>query len=97
MRRCVCAEFIPIEAIVVDEGIDFVESLECNGMCKSGVCGVGVEAFPVKTIVANKVGDCAEDLIWYNDVWEDIVVVRRRRETNSFFMGGRECEDGEGK
>ena len=69
MRRCVCAEFIPIKAVVVDEGSDAVENLECDGMCESGVWGVGVEAFPVVTIVVNKVGDRAEDLIWYNDVW----------------------------
>ena len=50
--------------------------------------GVGVEVFPVVTIVADKVGDCAKDLICYGGVWWGHGVVRRRREASSFFMGG---------
>ena len=68
LQRRICAEFVPLEAVVVDEGGDILESLKCDGMCEGGVWGVGVEAFPVVAIVANKVGDCAEDLIWYNGV-----------------------------
>ena len=68
MQR-VYAEFTPIVAIVVDKGSDLLESLGCDGMWESGVWGVGVEVFPVVTIVPNKVGDCAEDLIWCDGVW----------------------------
>ena len=56
-----------------------MKGLECDGMCESGVWGVCVEAFPVVTVVADKVGDCAEDLIWYNGVWGGLGVMRRRR------------------
>ena len=67
--QCVYAESIPIATVVVVEGSDLLESLECDGMLKGGGWGVGVEVFPVITIVTDKVGDRAEDLIWYNDVW----------------------------
>ena len=75
----VYAEFIPIAAVVVDEVIDFVESLECDGMCESGVWGAGMEAFPVVTFVSDKVGDLAEDLIWYNGAWGGHGVMHMRR------------------
>ena len=57
-----------LRSVVVDEGGDMLESLKCDGMCEGGVLGVDMEAFPVFAIVANKVGDRAEDLIWYNGV-----------------------------
>ena len=39
----VYTEFIPIATIVVDEGSDLLESLECDGMLKGGVWGIRVE------------------------------------------------------
>ena len=63
----------------MDEGGDLVKGLECDGMCGSGVWGVDVGAFPVVTVVADEVGDRAEDLIWYNGVWGGHGVMRRRR------------------
>ena len=81
----------------MDKSGDFVKGLTCDGMCESGVWGIGVEAFPVVTVVADEVGDHAEDLIWYNGVWGGHGVMRRRRRGQYFFMGGRECEDSDGK
>ena len=75
LQRRVCAEFVPIKAVVVDEGGDVLESLKCDGVGNGGVWGVGMEAFPVVTIVANEVGDRAEDLVWYDGGHG---VVRRR-------------------
>ena len=66
LRRRICAEFVPIEAVVVDEGGDVLESLKCDGVCDGGVWGVGMEAFTVVAIVANEVDDCAKDLVWYD-------------------------------
>ena len=95
MQCRVCAEFVPIKAIVVDEGGDVLESLKCDGMCDCGVWGVGVKAFPFAAIVANKVGDRAEDLVWYDGGHG---VLRRRRGADDFLWeGGSICEDGERK
>ena len=71
-----CAKFVPIEAVVEDKGGDVLESLKCDGMCDGGLWGVGMEAFPVGAIVADEVGDRAEDLVWYDGGHG---VVRRRR------------------
>ena len=65
-RRCICAEFVPVEAVVVYKGGDVLEILERDGMCNGGIWGVCAEAVPVVAVVPNKVGDCAEGLIWYN-------------------------------
>ena len=75
LQRRVCAEFVPLEAVVADEGGDVMESLECDGVCNGGVWGAGMEASPVVAIVANKVGDRAKDLVWYDGGHG---VVRRR-------------------
>ena len=89
----VCTEFVPIATVVVDEGSDLLESLECERMLESGVWGVSVEVFPVVTIVADKVGDCAKDLILYGGVWRGHGFVLRRGRPVSFYE--RKCEDGE--
>ena len=79
----------------MDEGSDILESLKCDGMCNGGVWGVGVEAFPVVAIVVNEVGDCAEDLVWYDGGHG---VVRRRGEKPiAFLWEEKECEDVEGE
>ena len=75
LRLRIGAEFVPVEAVVVDEGGDVLESLKCDGVCDGGVWGVGMEAFPVVAIVANEVGDHAKDLVWYDGGHS---VVRRR-------------------
>ena len=63
LRRRGCAKFVPIEAVVVYEGGDVLESLVGDKVCNGGVWGVGAEAFPVVPVVPNEVGDCAEGLI----------------------------------
>jgi hypothetical protein len=67
LQRCGCADFFPIKAVVVYEGGDVLESLVGDGVCNGGLWGVDAEAFPVVAVVPNKVGDCAEGLIWYNE------------------------------
>ena len=68
----------------MNEGSDLLESLECDGMLECGVRGVGVEGFPVVTVVADKVGDCAEGLKWYGGVLEGHVFVRKRERPVAF-------------
>ena len=89
LRRCGCAKFVPIEAVVVYEGGDVLESLVGDGVCNGGVWGVGVEVFPVVSVVLNKVGDCAEGFIWYNGMLRghDGAVCVRKRGTNGLFYG----------
>ena len=74
----VYSDFFPIATVVVDEVSDLLESLECDGMLKGGVWGVGVEISPVIAIVADKVCDCAEDLKRYSGVLEGHGLVHRR-------------------
>ena len=83
MQR-VYASIIPIATVVVNEGSDLLESLGCDGMSESGVWGVGVEVFPAVNIVADKVGDCAKDFIWYGGVWGGHGDMRRSRKAGSF-------------
>ena len=79
----------------MDEGSDLLESLECDGMLECGVGGVGVESFPVVTVVADKVGDCAEGLKSYGGVLEGHGFVLRREMPVVFYE--RKCKDGEGR
>ena len=95
MLQCICAEFVPIATVVVNEGSYLLESLDCDGMLEGGVRGVGVEGIPVITIVADKVGDCAEGLKWYGGVLEGHGFVRRRERPVAFYE--RKFEDCEGR
>ena len=46
-----------------------------------------MEVFPVVTIAADKVGDCAEDLIRYGGMWGGHGFVRRRERPVAFMIG----------
>ena len=79
----------------MNEGSYLLEGLECDGILKCGVRGVGVEGFPVVTVVADKFGDCAEGLKWYGGVLEGHGFVLMRERPVDFYERSARMARGE--